>query len=228
MELRDFNKMVREWADKQPARYRKTALAFGYRCDRETNSFEGTQEWIAKKSRERKGEGVSESTILRHLKVFKEHGVITEEKRRGGGAKNKSSIYTVDFGRIVETGKQEHGDRESWNPGWTGEQNYSPDDIPVREIDEAQAEALGMLAPEIDRCDCIGCYNGSRCLFTDTGVVLLRQTRKMEGRPSDYIAADAHDYMCCGCPKCTRFRKVNGNMKRLPLPGADNPDPWDD
>ena len=233
MELREFNKLVRDWADKQPAQYRKTALAFGYRCNIETGSFDGTLEWIAKKSRERKGESVSVSTLKRHLKTFKEQGVITEEKRRGDGAKNKSSIYTVDFGRNVEVGKRpRHGNRESngRNPGWS---NDLPDDIPVREIDDAQAEALGALAPGIDPdsgeiCICLACSNGLRCLFmTDTGVVLLRDTRKREGLPADLVAADAHDYMCCGCPKCTRFRKVNGNMKRLPLPGADNPDPWD-
>ena len=245
MELREFNKMVRDWADKQPAQYRKTALAFGYRCDIETHSFDGTQEWIAKKSRERKGEDVSVSTIKRHLKTFKEQGVITEEKRRGDGAKNKSSIYTVDFGRFVEVGKRRNRESnvvypERWNQDRT--ETSVPDDVPdsvasgnpiVREIDDAQAEALGMLAPDIDPdsgeiCKCYGCYNGTRCLFmTETGVVLLRDTRKREGLPADLVAADAHDYMCCGCSKCYRFRKVNGNMKRLPLPGSDNSDPWD-
>jgi hypothetical protein len=72
--LESFNAMVRKWADKQPAKYRKTALAFGYRCDVKSHSFSGTLAWISKKSRERKGEGVSRPTLERHLPVFEKHG----------------------------------------------------------------------------------------------------------------------------------------------------------
>jgi DNA-binding transcriptional ArsR family regulator len=98
--LASFNAMVRKWADKQPPMYRKTALAFGYRCDVNSHSFDQTLEWVAKQSRKRKGEGVSESTLKRHLKVFEASGVITVERRRNGD-KNMSSAYRVDFAKVI-------------------------------------------------------------------------------------------------------------------------------
>jgi DNA-binding transcriptional ArsR family regulator len=92
--------MVRKWADQQPAKYRNTALAFGYRCDRKSHSFSGTLAWISRKSRERKGEGVSRPTLVRHLPVFEKYGVITVERRRDGD-KNMSSVYHVYFDRFI-------------------------------------------------------------------------------------------------------------------------------
>ena len=99
--LSSFNAMVRKWADIQPVKYRLTALAFGYRCDRLTHSFSGTLQWISKKSRERKGEGVSRATLVRDLTAFRASGVITVENRRDG-SRNMSSVYHVDFGKVVE------------------------------------------------------------------------------------------------------------------------------
>lgn len=101
-DLTSFNAMIRKWADEQPVRYRLTALAFGYRCDRKTHSFDGTLRWISKKSRERAGEGVSRSKLADDLKAFEANGVISVERRRDG-SRNKSSIYHVDFDKVIET-----------------------------------------------------------------------------------------------------------------------------
>lgn len=98
--LRQHNAMVREWAAKQPKRYQLTAKAFGFRCDAETHSFAGTVEWIARKSRERKGEGISAAKIKRDLNDFEAYGVITRERRRNGD-RNAASAYHVDFGRVL-------------------------------------------------------------------------------------------------------------------------------
>jgi DNA-binding transcriptional ArsR family regulator len=108
-ELDSFNAMVRKWADKQPAKYRLTALAFGYPCNRKTHSFDQTLEWVSRRSRKRDGEGVSESTLKRHLKVFEASGVITVERRRNG-SQNMSSVYHVDFAKVVA----EDADRDAW------------------------------------------------------------------------------------------------------------------
>jgi hypothetical protein len=98
--LQQHNVMVRKWAAEQPERYRLTAKAFGYRCDAETHSFAGTVEWISRKSRERKGDGISPAKIKRDLKVFEAYGVITRERRRNGD-RNAPSVYHVDFGRVL-------------------------------------------------------------------------------------------------------------------------------
>jgi hypothetical protein len=122
-DLASFNAMVRKWADRQPTQYRRTALAFGYPCDRQTHSFDQTLEWVSKRSRKRTGEGVSESTLKRHLKVFEASDVITVERRRDG-SRNKSSVYHVDFDKVIEAeamGKQqrrrnraENAERQAW------------------------------------------------------------------------------------------------------------------
>src|SRR5260370_29754543 len=100
-ELASFNAMVRKWADKQPAKYRLTALAFGYPCNRKTHSFDQTLDWISKRSRKRDGEGVSRSTLVRHLPAFVASGVIEVERRRDND-KNMSSVYHVDFSKAIE------------------------------------------------------------------------------------------------------------------------------
>jgi hypothetical protein len=97
--LEAFNERVREWADKQPPVYRKSARAFGYRCNVETSSFSGTLQWVSTLSR-RYGYGVSRATLVRHLKVFQAHGVITVKGQRVG-KENRGSIYTVDFDAVV-------------------------------------------------------------------------------------------------------------------------------
>src|SRR5260370_5118589 len=108
-ELASFNAMVRKWADKQPAKYRLTALAFGCPGNRKTHSFDQTLGWVSKRSRKRPGEGVSESTLGRHLKVFEANGVITVERRRDG-SQNMSSVYHVDFGKVIAEG----ADHDAW------------------------------------------------------------------------------------------------------------------
>lgn len=100
-ELDAFNAKVRQWADRQPAKYRLTALAFGYRCNRKTHSFDGTLQWISKQSRKREGEGVSESTLGRHLRIFIASGVIEVERRRNGSF-NMSSVYHVNFDKDID------------------------------------------------------------------------------------------------------------------------------
>ena len=136
--------MVRKWADKQPAKYRKTALAFGYRCDRESHSFDGTLAWISKKSRERKGEGVSRPTLERHLPVFEKHGVITVERRRNGG-QNMSSVYHVHFDRFIGTEDNEFlASLASL--------------APVTGTPTTDADGL---------CTCVGCSRGTGCIWAD-------------------------------------------------------------
>jgi DNA-binding transcriptional ArsR family regulator len=104
-ELAKFDVMVRQWADSQPEKYRKSALAFGYPCNTETHSFSGTEEWIAKHARKNRID-ISERTIQRHLKVFERSGVITVERRREGN-KNVSSLYHVHFDKTIPPGDPE-------------------------------------------------------------------------------------------------------------------------
>jgi hypothetical protein len=100
-DLGSFNAMVRQWADKQPARYRLSALAFGYPCNRKTHSFDQTLAWVSKRSRKRPGEGVSLRKLKDDLGVFEASGVIEVERRRDG-ARNKSSVYHVRFDRVIQ------------------------------------------------------------------------------------------------------------------------------
>lgn len=99
-DLRAFNAMVRAWAARQPKRYRSTALAFGYRCDKVSHSFQGTMEWVSRCSRRRPGEYVSVAKIKRDLKVFAAAGAITAERQRDGD-RNAPSVYHVDFERVI-------------------------------------------------------------------------------------------------------------------------------
>lgn len=108
--LERHNARVRRWANQQPAKYRKSALAFGYRCDADSCSFSGTLDWISKKSRQRKGEGVSRKTLVRHLRAFEDQEVIKVERRRNGD-KNMSSVYTVDFDKVIPV-----DDATAWEP----------------------------------------------------------------------------------------------------------------
>jgi hypothetical protein len=102
-ELKAFNKKVKDWALSQPAKYRKTALAFGYRCDKREHCFTGTLKWTSKKSRERTGEGVSVSTLKRHLKVFQDEGLIkVEHGQRKQSDRNVASTYHVDFDAVID------------------------------------------------------------------------------------------------------------------------------
>jgi len=100
-ELASFNAMVRKWANRQPAKYRLTALAFGYPCNRKTHSFDQTLDWISKRSRKREGEGVSRRKLADDLKVFEANGVIEVERRRNG-SQNMSSVYHVCFDKVIE------------------------------------------------------------------------------------------------------------------------------
>lgn len=104
--LDKHNRECRRWAGRQPVKYRKSLLAFAYRANTETHSFDGTLQWVSKKSRERPGEGVSVSTLIRHLKVFRAHGLVTEQKRRNGD-KNMSSVYTLHFDAVISDEKPE-------------------------------------------------------------------------------------------------------------------------
>jgi hypothetical protein len=100
--LAALNVMVRQWADRQPPKYRLSALAFGYRCDVKSQSFDGTLKWISNKTRGRpNGEFVSLRTLKDHLRVFEAHGVIRVQRHRNG-SRNKSSIYFVDFDKSIE------------------------------------------------------------------------------------------------------------------------------
>jgi DNA-binding transcriptional ArsR family regulator len=141
--LEAFNAMVRKWADKQPKMYRKTALAFGYRCDMKSHSVDGTLAWISKKSRERKGEGVSRATLERHLPVFEKHGVITAERRRNGD-KNMSSVYHVHFDRFIGAAEDNEFLASLARIG------------PATGTPSTDADGL---------CNCIGCDRGTGCIW---------------------------------------------------------------
>jgi DNA-binding transcriptional ArsR family regulator len=145
-DLASFNRMVRKWADKQPKMYRKTALAFGYRCDTNTHSFDGTLAWISKKSRERKGEGVSRPTLERHLKVFEKHGVITVERRRNG-SQNMSSFYHVNFDKLI-------GSDDGYDEYLASLARLEP----VTGTPSTDADGL---------CNCFGCDRGTGCIWAD-------------------------------------------------------------
>jgi len=147
-DLTKFNRMVRKWADQQPKMYRKTALAFGYRCDTKTHSFSGTEKWIAKKSRERCGEGISERTVQRHLKVFEKHGVITVERRRNDG-QNMSSVYTVHFDRFIA------GDDSA--AFFASLASLEPRE-PAKDTPTTDADG---------NCNCIGCAKGDGCIWDE-------------------------------------------------------------
>ena len=109
-ELDAFNAMVRQWADKQPAKYKLSALAFGYPCNRKTHSFDQTLDWVARRARKR-GEGVSLRKLKDDLKVFEASGVIEVERRRDG-ARNKSSVYHVHFDKHIEPEAEDMGRRQ--------------------------------------------------------------------------------------------------------------------
>lgn len=147
-DLAKFNQQVRKWADGQPRKYRKTALAFGYRCDTETHSFSGTEKWISQQSRKRSGEGVSERTIQRHLKAFEKHGVIEVERRRNGD-KNMSSVYTVHFDRFITD-----DDSAAFLASLT---SLGPNE-PARNTPTTDLDG---------NCNCIGCARGDGCIWAD-------------------------------------------------------------
>ena len=147
-DLDKFNKMVRHWAEQMPAKYRKTALAFGYRCDKKTHSFDGTLRWISQQSRKRSGEGVSRATLERHLKVFEKHGVIEIERRRNGD-KNMSSVYTVHFDRFI-------ADDDS-AAFFASLATLEPKE-PARDTPTTDADG---------NCNCIGCARGVGCIWDE-------------------------------------------------------------
>jgi DNA-binding transcriptional ArsR family regulator len=100
-DLMTFNATVREWAEKQSPKYRKTAAAFAYPADMHTHSHDFRISDISKMSRKRgKGQGVSVSTLTRHLPVLERHGLISAERRQRTG-RNQTSIYRIDFARII-------------------------------------------------------------------------------------------------------------------------------
>jgi hypothetical protein len=153
--------MVRQWADKQPARYRLSALAFGYPCNRQTHTVEGTLAWIAKHSRKRTGEGVSRATLVRHLPTFVAYGVITVERRRDND-KNKSSVYHVDFSRVIEVEDMGKRQRRRERAAQRGSDNMS---LPSEDAErQAWLASLDIDPPEdavhtsVDRLpDCPAC-----------------------------------------------------------------------
>ena len=100
--LARFNQMVRDWANAQPAKYRKSALAFGFPCDMKTYSFDQTLKWISDQTRWRDGgrDFASARTLRRHLPVFQRHCVIAVEKRQRNGM-NASSVYHINFDRCI-------------------------------------------------------------------------------------------------------------------------------
>jgi len=110
-ELDVFNAKVRQWAGRQPAKYRLTALAFGYLCNRKTHSFSQTLDWVSKRSRKRPGEGVSRRKLAEDLRVFEASGVITVERRRSGSF-NMSSVYHVDFDKVIDPEAEDMGKRQ--------------------------------------------------------------------------------------------------------------------
>ena len=97
--LEEFNNNVRAWANHQLPKYRKSALAFGHRCNVELSSFTGTLDWVSKLSR-RYGYGVCRRKLAADLTVFKKYHVIDARHQRHGD-KNAGSIYRVHFDRVI-------------------------------------------------------------------------------------------------------------------------------
>ena len=113
------------------------------------------------------------------------------------------------------------------------------DDTPATEANVPLADdpewlaSLDAIAPKIDAdtgeiCKCFGCYQGDGCYFAkDPEVVTIVEMRKRLGQEPGFFDPNAHDYMYCGCRKCGKIRRANG-QKRLPPPEWNTPpDPWD-
>jgi hypothetical protein len=108
-ELKAHGELVKQWACKQPAKYRMSALALGYRMNHETHSFRISVKAISDLAEEH-GQFVAESTLKRDLEVFEHYGLVTIERpvdEYGERAKDPltgallSNLYTVDFGKVL-------------------------------------------------------------------------------------------------------------------------------
>jgi DNA-binding MarR family transcriptional regulator len=131
--LREHNRRVREWADKQPKYLRKSALAFGYPAKPETCTHDFSLEQLAKMSRDhkhrRKGEGVSRATLVRHLKVFLEAGVIERERRTVRGVKNLTSVYRINFEAVAQAKAEPQRDDQAEREDWEAAFGDPPDSL---------------------------------------------------------------------------------------------------
>lgn len=114
-----FNERVRGWANRQPLKYRKSAMAFGYRCNVESRSFTGTLQWISDKTRGRDGEYICRRKLAKDLRVFQDQGVIEVKRHRRWDDKtghyiNGGSTYTVHLDRAIDVGKIIPADDDPW------------------------------------------------------------------------------------------------------------------
>src|ERR1019366_7799631 len=108
-ELKAHGELVKQWASKQPAKYRMSALALGYRMDTETHSFRISVKAISAEARKH-GQFVAESTLKRYLEVFEHYGLVTIERPIDAyGERDKdpltgallSNLYHADFGKVL-------------------------------------------------------------------------------------------------------------------------------
>jgi hypothetical protein len=216
--LAGHNSRVRAWANKQPPKYRKSALAFGYPCDRFACEFTQTLRWVQANAR-KNGVDISESTLKRHLVVFKQAGVIEETKHRAG-KENRASTYRVHFDRVMPT----EGEDMSVTARFAGTQC----------TECGQAIAKG---DEIEGD--LGNWHHVECPITDNDpwAAADQESADTEWRgdmasedPGDGIVlmpwascpADErswrwslHDTSRCGCPECVQYRAER------------DPDPWE-
>lgn len=170
--LSDFNEQVREWADRQPPKYRKSARAFGYRCNVNSHSFSGTIAWISRLSR-RYGYGVSERTLKSHLKDYEASGVIKVERRRNLD-KNMSSVYYVNLDAVI-------GERSEPDPWGLDEPEVSRNDSST-----ARPSYAEMIA-ERDRAEREAC----KCAYCRQGEPDLCEVQWELDHPYDYADGDA-------------------------------------
>jgi hypothetical protein len=96
--LTAFNRRVRKWAKTVPKTFYKSALAFGYPCDIQTQEVCKTLRQISDMTRHRNGgkDFVCERTLARHLLWFEDAGFI-EVTRHFYNGKRQASTYHVNL-----------------------------------------------------------------------------------------------------------------------------------
>lgn len=113
--LDEFNDRVRQWADKQPHKYGKALRAIAYRCDIDTMQCTITLQAVSDMSRGGKKTYVSKRSLERHLKAFKEHGLITVETHRYRD-KQAPSTYTIHMARNIPGDVNPHSEVKPVEP----------------------------------------------------------------------------------------------------------------
>lgn len=94
-----FNAQIKDWAERQPKKYRNALKAIGYRCDTETLTTTMKLKDMQWHSR-RNGYDVSVRTLKTYIPVFEACGMVTVERHRGPD-RNAPSTYTLNLAEDI-------------------------------------------------------------------------------------------------------------------------------